>query len=197
MGLWEIFLLAVTLSMDTLAVSAGGSAAMGRRVPAGRVALIAATFALFQGGFTLLGWAGGKGLYAVVSAFDHWLAFVLLAYIGVKMAYDGINEIRSGGDRPQSGGVSLLSARTLVMSAVATSIDALAVGVTLAVSVRQTDTLLYGVAVITAVTAVAAVVGLLCGKSLGDRFGSWAQVCGGAVLLCIGGKILLEHTLLA
>lgn len=192
----EVFLLAVSLSFDTFAVSAAGSQSISRASVA-RLLLIALVFGLFQGGFTLLGWGCGTSLSRFIFAVDHWVAFVLLAYVGGKMVFDSVADIRCGDNSQQRKRINLLSSRTLAMSAAATSIDAMAVGVSLAVIGRGSVEVFGAVAVIAAVTVTASLLGIFFGRVLGKRFGNYAQLAGGCVLIFIGVKILLEHTLLA
>ena len=123
----ELLLLALSLCVDTFAVSMSGSQSI-RKASLPRIFFIALVFAVFQAGLTFIGWIGGASLHKIITSVDHWIAFILLLYIGVKMAVEGIGNIRKAksGEETECT-VNLLSSKTLVMSAVATSIDALAV----------------------------------------------------------------------
>lgn len=193
----ELLLLALSLCVDTFAVSMSGSQSI-RKASLPRIFFIALVFAVFQAGLTFIGWIGGASLHKIITSVDHWIAFILLLYIGVKMAVEGIGNIRKAksGEETECA-VNLLSSKTLVMSAVATSIDALAVGIAIAV-VSLPPVKLYGCfAMIFTATMLSSLAGVFSGRWLGKRFGDMAQVAGGAVLVIIGAKILVEHTILA
>lgn len=192
----ELFLLALSLCIDTFAVSVSGSQSI-RKSSFLRILGISMVFAVFQGGLTLAGWLGGVSLHRLITSVDHWIAFALLSYIGIKMIAEGIGNIRKSkcGQETECS-VNLLSGKTLVMSAIATSIDAMAVGITLAVVELPLSKLCGGMAMIAVVTAAASLAGVFSGRWLGKCFGDRAQIAGGAVLAAIGVKILLEHTIL-
>ena len=180
-----IVLIAVGLAMDAFAVSiAKGMTISSNRLKAGFLT------AVFFGGFQMLmpviGWGIGQTLSGVIAGFDHWLAFGLLAFIGAKMIYDGTKngEERNGSDE--------LKLHALLILAVATSIDALMVGLSFAF--LQTSIILP-VAVIGAVTFGLSLVGFYFGCGLGKVFGHRIEIVGGAVLILIGLRILLEHLL--
>lgn len=194
---FEILLLALSLCIDTFAVSMSGSQSI-RRASLLRLCLIICTFAFFQAGLALVGWIGGLSLHKLITSIDHWIAFVLLLYIGVKMIAEGAGNIRRAGSGEETScRVNLLSVKTLLLSAVATSIDALAVGITLAIIDLPPLKLWGGIVLIALVTMLASLAGVFSGKWLGKRFGDWAQAGGGVVLIVIGIKILAEHTVFA
>jgi putative Mn2+ efflux pump MntP len=179
-----ILLIAVGLAMDAFAVSiANGMAATANRR---RGALLTA---LFFGGFQMLmpvvGWAVGLTLQEAVMAVDHWVAFGLLAFIGAKMAYDGVKP-------PADEAAADLRLRTLLVLAVATSIDALMVGFSFAFLQAS---ILLPVAAIGVVTFGLSFVGFYFGCGLGKQFGHRIKIAGGVVLILIGLRILLEHLL--
>ena len=183
MSLVEILALAVGLALDAFAVSlAAGAAghAAGPR-PAFRLAF---HFGLFQFMMPVLGWYAGSLVAARIAAADHWVAFALLLWVGVRM-------IRSGRD-PDPAPVRADMSRgwTLVGLSVATSIDALAVGLSLAM---LGVAIWYPSAVIGVVTCVLSLVGLRLGGRLGARFGQRAELVGGGVLILIGLRILVVH----
>jgi putative Mn2+ efflux pump MntP len=191
----SILALAVGLSMDAAAVAA----ARGLATPVLRprhVLLVALFFGGFQGLMPWLGFLLGSSLGPLVQAFDHWIAFVLLVGLGAKMLW----EARGGADSDDDSGkdqppaADLWNLRTLLLLAVATSIDAFAVGVMLPMLQAP---LLLSVITIGVTTAVLSALALLAGRRLGALLGSRLDAVGGLVLVGLGIKILVEHTLLA
>jgi putative Mn2+ efflux pump MntP len=184
MPFWTILLIAVGLAMDCFAVSLGvGTAgtATGRR-PTFRLFF---HFGLFQGGMTLLGWLAGETIVIYIAAIDHWVAFGLLAFVGIRMIRGGL---RKEGDAPALPDPS--RGMTLVMLSIATSIDALAVGLSLAlleVNVFWSALLIGGV------SAALSFIGLMLGNRLGMRFGKTMEVIGGIILIGIGLRVLITH----
>lgn len=183
MSVWELLLIAIGLSMDAFAVSICKGLGM-RRMNWKHAGVIALFFGGFQAAMPLIGWALGRQFEHYITSIDHWIAFVLLTFIGAKMIWEAFR----GGEEDSCG--DTLNLKELLGLAVATSIDALAVGVTFAflqVSILPSVTLI-------GVTTFAF---SLAGVSIGRTFGGWlmqkAQVAGGAVLILIGLKILLEH----
>lgn len=184
MGLAEIFMIAVGLSMDAFAVSLCKGLNM-RTLNRRHATVTALFFGGFQGLMPLLGWFLGKQFEEYIVSIDHWVAFILLAFIGGKM----IREARQKqeGCCPEE---SCLNLRELTMLAIATSIDALAVGITLAF--LQVD-ILPAVMLIAIVTFVLSYSGVGLGHRFGLRYKSKAETAGGAILILMGLKILLEH----
>ena len=184
MGIVELVLIALSLSMDAFAVSlSNGMAIPNLRL---RDALkFGFFFGLFQALMPLIGWAAGHLFSSYITAFDHWIAFALLGYIGAKMIYDVIR----GGDEEAQGSTQF---SVLIVLAVATSIDALAAGVTFAF-LPETMGIGWMVAIIGLITFVLCTVGALLGKCAGQALGKRAQLIGGAVLIIMGLKILIEH----
>ena len=180
-----VVLIAVGLAMDAFAVSiANGMTITGNRR---RSALLTATaFGGFQMLMPAIGYLAGLSLESVISSVDHWVAFGLLAFIGAKMLFDGLKK-----EKPQDGPADL-KLRTLLVLAVATSIDALMVGLSFAF--LQTA-IAVPIAVIGAVTFGLSFVGFYFGCGLGKQFGHRIKIVGGAVLILIGLRILLEHLL--
>jgi len=189
MTLVEIFLIAVGLCFDTLAISLIGGACM-KNVDIWKRAKVLFFFAFFQGGLTFLGWALGTTVNQYIEKYDHWVAFLLLLYIGGKMVADSFKK-----DEEQED-VDLLNTGKLVLSSVATSIDAFAVGISFAMIQMTTAKIVEATLVIALVTAAAAEIGLRGGKKLGEIIGSKCNLIGGLILIAIGVKILLEHTVL-
>lgn len=188
MTYFELFLLAVGLCFDTFAVSLSGGICFTSRPGWGSVLRIIFCFGVFQAGFTFLGWALGTGVSSYIERFDHWIAFLLLAYIGGKMIREGFSS-----EDEVSGTMDLQCTRKLCLLSVATSIDALAVGISLAMIQIETLKVYVGTAMILAVTALASLTGLFAGGAVGPKFGKRSELVGGVILICIGLKILLEH----
>lgn len=177
-----ILILAVALAMDSVAVSiAMGSKHKELLLP--RILTIAAIFGLFQGAMPLAGYLIGIRFAQHVQAYDHWIAFILLAGLGGKMLYEAYkNEFDEE--------VTILTNKTLITLAIATSIDAMAVGVTFAF--LQTD--IYTASGIIALVTFALCLGAVyIGKKLGSLLESKAEILGGIILIGLGCKILLEY----
>jgi putative Mn2+ efflux pump MntP len=180
----DIILLAIGVSMDAFAVSIAKGLSL-HKPGAKHYGSVALWFGGFQFTMPLIGYYLGVHFAPVVEYCDHWIAFVLLAIVGSKMLYDTL----SGGDEEESTG-SDFRLRTMCMLAVATSIDALAIGVSLAF--LQAD-IWRSVAVIGTTTAFFSAFGLYLGNIFGNRYKQGASVLGGVVLILIGAKILIEH----
>lgn len=177
-----IFILAVALAMDSVAVSiAMGSKYKKLRLP--KILFITAVFGIFQGAMPLAGYFIGISFANYVQAFDHWIAFVLLVGLGAKMLYEAYQD-------ELDEEVTDLSTKTLITLAIATSIDAMAVGVTFAF--LQTD-IWSASAIITLVTFVLCIGAVYVGKRLGSLLESKAEMLGGVILIGLGCKILAEH----
>lgn len=179
-----LFLIALGVSADAFAVSIGKGLTMRSRRRVDALAL-AVTFGVFQAVMPLLGWLLGSGLRGYVTAVDHWIAFVLLAAIGVKMIWEATHHGED--EAATAGGVPV---RELLLLGVATSVDALAVGISFAfleVSIVPAI-LLIGVT-----TFVLSLVGVAIGHRAGRRFRGPAEIAGGLILILIGTRILLDH----
>ncbi len=187
MDTFVILLIAVGLAMDAFAVSV----ANGLTMPTQSRHKMAVVFGISFGGFQMLmpliGWMVGLSLSGFIVAFDHWVAFALLLFIGSKMLYDAL---RGNSGNEHSWGLRLSALLTL---SVATSIDALMVGLSFAF---LQSTIFFPVAVIGMVTFVFSYVGVLFGCALGKFFGGKIKAVGGLILIGIGLKVLLDHLLL-
>ncbi|MBJ6801376.1 manganese efflux pump MntP [Geomonas propionica] len=178
--------IALALAMDAFAVALATGAVL-NPVTGRHLFRLGFHFGLFQALMPIAGWLLGLTVQKWITAYDHWIAFGLLAYVGGRMIVEAFEE---DDDTSQSDPTKGL---TMVMLSVATSIDAFAVGLSLA---------MLGVSVwipsvvIGLVAGVLTVIGMLLGRRLGDNWGKRVEVCGGVVLCLIGLKILLEHTLL-
>lgn len=182
MSLWELFVIAVGLSMDAFAVSVCKGLTV-KRPSAGQCLTAGAWFGGFQALMPLLGWLLGKQFEGFITSVDHWIAFALLGLIGGNM----IREALSGGEDAQDAS---FAPRVMLGLAVATSIDALAVGVTFAfLQVNIAAAVLF----IGAVTFTLSSAGVRLGGVFGGKLGSSAEIVGGAILILMGLKILLEH----
>ena len=185
MGIISILLIAVGLAMDSLVVSISGGIVM-RPFCMRQSLRLALTMGIFQGGMTLLGWLMGVSFSSYITAFDHWIAFILLAVIGVNMIHEALGE--DDGDSDDSG--DHLDLKELLMLAIATSIDALAVGITFAF--LQVN-ILPAVSLIGIITLAISFAGVHIGHQFGSRYEKKAEIAGGVILILIGLKILLEH----
>lgn len=190
MSILDIFLIGVGLSMDAFAVAICKGLAM-RKVNKKQMCIIALFFGGFQALMPLIGWAVGNTFAKKISQYDHWIAFILLLYVGGKMVTDAIKEwkevdIVDEMDPP-------LDYKELTLLAVATSIDALACGVTF--SFIQDFNILRAIAIIGCTTFVISAGGVYVGNIFGDKYKAKAQLVGGIILIFIGTKILLEHTM--
>jgi putative Mn2+ efflux pump MntP len=181
MDLLTILLVAVGLAMDALAVSVakGMATIKDRRRTA---IMLASLFGGFQALMPVIGWIAGLGLKDAIMGIDHWIAFALLGFIGAKMIYDTTRD-----DEDDDGKISLLMGITL---AVATSIDALMVGLSFAF---LETSILVPIVIIGAVTFALCLVGFMFGSHLGRAFGKRIRILGGVILILIGTRILIEH----
>lgn len=178
----SILLIAVGLAMDAFAVAVCKGLAM-RRPGLRSVAVVGLWFGLFQALMPVIGYLLGSSFYSYIADYDHWIAFGLLALIGANMIREALSDEDEGVD--DSTGF-----RVMLVLAVATSIDALAVGISLAMT---GDDIVTSAAVIGVVTFLISAAGVKVGSLFGDRFGRKAELAGGIVLIAIGLRILLEH----
>lgn len=181
----ELILLALGLAMDAFAVSVASGIAF-RNFRIQHALRMALAFGLFQAIMPIVGWMAGRTLQQLVTGVDHWIAFVLLACIGAKMVYEAyrIEEAEQAGNP--------FAFAALLLLALATSIDALAVGITFA----MLKTAIIGpVAVIGSITFVLCLAGVYVGEAFGHFFEKRIEIFGGLVLIGIGLKILVQHLL--
>lgn len=188
MGIIEIFMLAVGLSMDAFAVSICKGLCMKKATLKAQVTC-GAWFGGFQGLMPLIGFFLGTLFAEAIQAFDHWVAFVLLAIIGANMLKEAFS--KETVDSCNVSGEADLSVKTMFVMAVATSIDALAVGISLAMA--GDVNIWLAVALIGAITFILSAIGVKVGNIFGSRYEKKAQFCGGVILILLGAKILLEH----
>lgn len=182
MSLTELIILAIGLAMDAFAVSLCGSMVLAPQHRTKGALNFGLWFGLFQGLMPLIGYFSALHFTDYIVAYDHWIAFGLLAYLGINM----IKEAGEEADVKES-----YSCKEMLVLALATSIDALAVGISLAC---LSTNIWLAAGLIGLITFIIATFGGLMGFRLGSSLGQRANIFGGFVLLCIGTKILLEHT---
>ena len=184
MGIIELFLLAVGLSMDAFAVSVCKGLAM-KKATLRSGMICGVWFGGFQALMPLIGFFLGSLFAEAIQAFDHWIAFVLLAVIGINMLREAAEQEETCENDAD------LSVKTMLVLAVATSIDALAVGISLAMAGNVN--IVTAVILIGCTTCVLSVIGVKVGNVFGSRYEKRAEIAGGIILILLGIKILLEH----
>ncbi len=185
MGFIELFLIAVGLSMDAFAVSVCKGLCM-RKMRYGQAVVIALFFGGFQALMPFIGWMLGRQFEKYITSIDHWIAFVLLGIIGANMIREALGKEEENECVPDSR----LDLKELFLMAIATSIDALAVGITFAF---LQVSIIPAVSFIGCTTFALAFAGVCIGKVFGSKYKSKAELLGGIILILIGLKILLEH----
>ena len=186
MSILELFLIAVGLSMDAFAVSVCKGLAT-RQLRCRHYLIIGAWFGGFQALMPSLGYLLGSTFESYITAIDHWVAFVLLAVIGGKMLWEAFREDAGEGDGKPADRIDL---GEFFILAIATSIDALAVGISFA---ALSVDIVPSVALIGVTTFAFSIAGVFVGNFFGSRYEKPASIVGGVVLILIGTKILLEH----
>lgn len=182
MNIIEILIIGIGLAMDAFAVSVCKGLSM-KKMNWKSAIIIALYFGIFQAAMPVLGYFLGSTFSSVVESVDHWIAFVLLSIIGGNMIKESFDdEIEKRNDR--------VDVKTMLLLAVATSIDALTVGITFAFLKVN---IILAVAIIGIITFVLSVLGVKIGNKFGDKFQNKAELFGGIILILIGLKILLEH----
>jgi len=177
-----IIFIAIGLSMDSFAVSISNGLTI-KNLELKKSILIATSLALFQALMPLLGWYLGSNIEQYIKEIDHWIAFSLLSFIGIKMIYESRME---QADETKNS----ISFKTIIIQSIATSIDAFAVGISFAVLVSD---IVLPIIIIGITTFVFSFVGLKIGKILGNKLGNSVELIGGIILIGIGFKILIEH----
>ena len=183
MGIVEIIFIAIGLAMDAFAVSVCKGLSM-KKMSWKKAIIIALYFGIFQALMPVIGYALGIGFEESIKFIDHWIAFGLLAFIGGNMIKEALSKDE---DDNQNHDVNF---KTMVVLAVATSIDALAVGVTFAF---LNVNLILAISIIGVLTFIISLLGVKIGNVFGDKFEKKAELAGGIILILIGLKILLEH----
>jgi len=196
MNLITVILLALGLCFDSFAVSLSyGMGQCGfRRTHFFRFALV---LAFFQAAMPVLGWALAAGFQQYIQQLDHWIAFILLSFLGIRMIIEGRK-----GEKDETDDICSFNLERTILLGIATSIDALISGaamgmVTLEVlkNTSQWNNMLAAAGIIFFVTFLACVAGIFLGRTAGNRMGKYAEIIGGIILIAIGTKILLEHFL--
>lgn len=186
MSVIEFILIGIGLAMDAFAVSICKGLGM-EKVNRLHCVIIAAFFGGFQFIMPVIGWALGKQFESYIQSVDHWIAFGLLVFLGLKTVLEAVKEKE---EECVEKTESILNVKELLLMAVATSIDALAVGITFAfLQVRVMEaTVIIGI-----VTFILCIFGVFVGNIFGSRFKKRASVAGGVILIFIGTRILLDH----
>ena len=187
---FELLVLAVSLTFDTFAVSVGGGISM-PNLKLSKKARIMAFFGLFQAAYLFAGWFVGGKAANFITEWDHWVAFVILTYLGGKMFIGALK----GGEEEETNRRDFLCFKRLAVLATATSIDAIAVGASLAMLEIGLVQISYTTLFTFIATAIAAFIGLQGGSRLGHKAGKKAELWGGVILIVIGMKILIEHVI--
>ena len=182
MEIYEILLIGIGLAMDAFAVSICKGLSM-KKMNWKNAVIIALYFGVFQALMPLIGYFLGMTFESIVTTFDHWVAFALLTLIGggmIKESFDDEDEKKN----------DIVDFKTMVVLAIATSIDALAVGITFAFFDVN---IVLAVSIIGIITFIISVLGVKIGNRFGDKYQNKAQLMGGIILVLLGFKILLEH----
>ena len=186
MSVVELFILAVGLSMDAFAVAICKGLRM-RKVTIKKVGIVGLYFGLFQAGMPMIGYILGSQFSDKISSIDHWIAFILLSLIGISMIKESLEKEEKSECKTEE---EELSFKNMSILAVATSIDALAVGVTFAFLKVN---IIPAVSFIGITTLVLSMIGVKIGNIFGVKYKSKAELVGGIILILMGIKILLEH----
>ena len=189
MGTFTLVMLALGLAMDATAVSVSNGICY-QNARGKQVITYGLLFGIFQAAMPIIGYVAGRSFSDIISGWDHWIALVLLGFIGGKMLLEALKEMRS----PEACPVDkILTPHMMVMQAIATSIDALAVGVSLAVMQVNIVTAAGAIGII---TFGCSLLGSWLGKKFGQVLGRCAEIFGGLILVGIGVKIFVEHMFL-
>jgi len=196
MGFFEIFAIGIGLSMDAFAASVCEGLSM-RKLNIKNTMIIAFMFGLFQFLMPLLGYFFCVQFESYIEGFDHWIAFAFLCFIGAKLIFDAIKEKRESSSLKLKADSNIdkkddpvFSFRRILLLSIATSIDALAVGISFAFF----DINIFSASAIVGITTfVLSILGVLLGNFFGEKYKTPAQIVGGIILIGIGFKILFEH----
>lgn len=182
MGIIELILLSIGLGMDAFAVSVCKGISM-KKMNWKKACIIGLYFGGFQAIMPVIGYFFGSSFESIITNIDHWIAFILLAIIGAKMIQEAFQKEEEEYNED-------ISVKTMIVLSIATSIDALAVGITFAFLKVN---LLLAITLIGTITFILSVIGTKIGNRFGDKYKSKAELAGGTILIIIGLKILLEH----
>lgn len=181
MGIIEIILIGISLAMDAFAVSVCKGLSM-KKMDWKKAGIIGLYFGGFQGLMPLIGYFLGIGFEDKIKSIDHWIAFFLLTFIGGNMVKEAFGKKEEADDK--------IDFKTMIVLAIATSIDALAIGVTFAF---LNVNIWLSIIIIGIVTFVISTIGVKIGNVFGDKYEARAEITGGVILILLGVKILLEH----
>jgi Predicted membrane protein len=187
MGIGEMILTAIVLSMDAFAVAVSQGLGM-KKINMKYTGMLALFFGGFQAGMPLIGWALGSQFQQYIEKVDHWIAFCLLSFLGAKMIYETLKEKNENIEEVSKNDFSI---KQLFVMALATSVDALAVGIMFAIIKVE---IVKAVSIIGICTFLLSAVGVVIGNTFGAKYKNKAVIAGGSILILIGLKILLEHT---
>ena len=182
MGIIELILLSIGLGMDAFAVSVCKGISM-KKMNWKKACIIGLYFGGFQAIMPVIGYFFGSSFESIITNIDHWIAFILLEIIGAKMIQEAFQKEEEEYNED-------ISVKTMIVLSIATSIDALAVGITFAFLKVN---LLLAITLIGTITFILSVIGTKIGNRFGDKYKSKAELAGGIILIIIGLKILLEH----
>lgn len=182
MGIIELILLSIGLGMDAFAVSVCKGISM-KKMNWKKACIIGLYFGGFQAIMPVIGYFFGSSFESIITNIDHWIAFILLAIIGAKMIQEAFQKEEEEYNED-------ISVKTMIVLSIATSIDALAVGITFAFLKVN---LLLAITLIGTITFILSVIGTKIGNRFGDKYKSKAELAGGIILIIIGLKILPEH----
>lgn len=182
MDLITLFLLSIGLCFDTFAVSVS-SGLLRKEIVFWQAVRIAFFLALFQAIMPVLGWLGGISIKGWIESFDHWVALGILSILGIKMLIESFK-------KSEEKNINPLDIKVIISMALATSIDAFAVGISFAIIEVN---MLLAFIIIGAVTFISSMLGILFGKKTGSHFGQKMEIIGGVILIAIGVKIVVEH----
>lgn len=181
MGVLELILIAVGLAMDAFAVSVCKGLSMSK-MEWKKAVIIGLYFGGFQALMPLIGYVLGVGFEDKIKSLDHWIAFILLVFIGINMIKEAFETKEESNDK--------IDFKTMIILAIATSIDALAVGVTFAF---LNVNIMLAISLIGIITFIISMIGVKIGNVFGDKYETKAELAGGFILIFLGTKILLEH----
>ena len=181
MGVLELILIAVGLAMDAFAVSVCKGLSMSK-MEWKKAVIIGLYFGGFQALMPLIGYVLGVGFEDKIKSLDHWIAFILLVFIGINMIKEPFETKEESNDK--------IDFKTMIILAIATSIDALAVGVTFAF---LNVNIMLAISLIGIITFIISMIGVKIGNVFGDKYETKAELAGGFILIFLGVKILLEH----
>jgi putative Mn2+ efflux pump MntP len=185
MDLITIIFIAIGLSMDSFAVSVSNGLSI-KNLRFNNALIIAMLLSIFQGLMPVIGWSFGIGVEKYIKEIDHWVAFILLGIIGAKMLYEGVTNNK---ERQ----IVVLNLPTIIIQSIATSIDALIIGISFALLGWS---IILPAIIIGITTFLFSMTGMRIGKEIGPKFGKSAAIIGGITLIGIGTKILIEHLFL-